>query len=105
MKLVCDFCPYTDVNIASYQVIKLLLNCYLVSTSQVHCLVCTNNPSNKNYMPTNEGRVCAICSQVFNTNAYMLKHISQKHTGPNQDEIVKKHECEECGRRFVSSEF
>lgn len=35
----------------------------------------------------------------------MLKHISQKHTGPNQDEIVKKHECEECGRRFVSSEF
>ena len=88
MKLVCDFCPYTDVNIASYQ---------------IHCLVCTNNPSNKNYTPTNEGRVCPTCNQVFNTNAYMLKHIAQKHSGPTQDEIVKKHVCEECGRRFVSN--
>jgi hypothetical protein len=35
----------------------------------------------------------------------MLRHISQKHSGPNQDEIVKKYACEECGRRFVSSKY
>jgi len=88
LKLVCDFCSYTDACILSYQ---------------VHCLVCTNNPSNNNYEPTSEGRVCPTCLQVFNSNAYMLKHKSQKHSGTtNQEAIVKKFVCDECGRRFIS---
>jgi hypothetical protein len=91
LKLVCDFCSHIDTSISSLQ---------------IHCLLCTNNPSNENYHQTDEGRVCHKCLQVFNSNAYMLKHVSQKHSGPettNQEELIKKFACEECGRRFISN--
>jgi len=87
LKLICDFCPYVDSCISSFQ---------------IHCLTCTNNPANDNYQPSGEGRVCPHCSQLFQNNAYLQKHVEKKHTGTNQAEVVKKFVCDECGRRFIS---
>lgn len=43
MEFICDFCPYKSESVTSLQ---------------LHCLLCTNNPKNENYVPTEEGKLC-----------------------------------------------
>ncbi|KAI6239091.1 hypothetical protein M3Y99_00612100 [Aphelenchoides fujianensis] len=88
LKLACDYCSYTTKDPHQYV---------------VHNMLCTNNPQNENYQPTDEGRVCPICKQVFGCNAYMLRHKQKKHTNAeDQNAVVNQFQCEECGRRFGS---
>ncbi|CAD5215524.1 unnamed protein product [Bursaphelenchus okinawaensis] len=86
LKLTCDFCPYRTNSSTSLQ---------------VHCYLCSNNPKNSNYTPTEEGRVCNICQQVFQTNLQMLRHKEGQHVeGRGSD--WKRFSCEECGQGFFS---
>ncbi|KAI6188529.1 hypothetical protein M3Y98_00364700 [Aphelenchoides besseyi] len=88
LKLVCDFCSFTTFTSDEYA---------------LHNMVCSNNPENSNYVATDEGRVCAVCKQVFGCNSYMLKHRKNKHEkSDDQNALVNQYKCEDCGRRFGS---
>jgi len=87
MKLSCDYCSYKDTTIGSFQ---------------LHCQMCSNNPKNENYKYSGDGRICHTCFQVFNNNLAMKRHVEMRHNGVDQNALVKKFVCDECGRRFIS---
>ncbi|CAD5221376.1 unnamed protein product [Bursaphelenchus xylophilus] len=88
LQLGCDFCSYRTNSCTSLQ---------------LHCFLCSNNPTNSNYTPTEEGRVCNLCHQVFTTNLQMLRHKESKHQhGHDDGGNLRNFVCEECGQSFFS---